>query len=167
MASYCDTGDLLLGNVPVPASAARYVQDAADEIDSVLGSQYVTPIILDENIPAQRSGFLLLKRINAHLASGRLIMALDAAGEDDQLHQYAEYLLRQALEALRQIQDGSIIIPGAEPINPEVNRATGPIASFADDYSPVEEYGTVFGNHAAQALEQPIPYYGPRSPYTW
>jgi phage gp36-like protein len=171
--AYCGTEDLLLGNVPLPGTAMKYVTDAADEIDSNLGAMYVTPIVLDENVPAQRSGFLLLKRINAWLASGRLLMALDAAGEDDQVHQYAKYLVDGAMLALQKITDGSITIPGAEPVNPDVPRVTGPMASWGDDTSPVEAFDNVFGNAAADATrrqqEYPV-YYGsrhPLAPYTW
>lgn len=169
MTTYCEVGDLLLGNIPVPASAATYVQSACDEMDSRLGLRYVTPIILDVNVPAQRPGFLLLKRINAWLASGRLIMALDAGGEDDQVHQYAERLIKEALLALDMVVDGTIIIPGAEPVNPDAPQITGPLAAWGDDTSPVEAYDETFGNHAAIALtRQRVPiYFGGQSPYTW
>jgi hypothetical protein len=170
MVAYCATEDLLLGNVPVPASASAYVQDAADEMDSIIGLQYVTPVILDENIQAQRAGFLLLKKINVWLASGRLLMALDAGGEDDQLHQYAKYLVEQALMALGQIQDGTVILPGADPVNPGTDqRITGPQAAFQDDTSVVEQFGTVFGNPAQSSLLacRPPVFYGGRNPYTW
>lgn len=170
MATYCVAADLLLGNVPTPASASIYVQEAADEMDSIIGLQYVTPVVLDPNIQVQRSGFLLLKKINVWLASGRLLMALDAGGEDDQLHQYAKYLVDQALMALAQIQDGTVILPGATPVNPGSDqRVTGPQASFADDTSVVEQFGTVFGNPAQSSLLacRPPVYYGGPSPYTY
>lgn len=170
MVTYCVTGDLLLGNVPTPASAATYVQSTADEMDSIIGLQYVTPVVLDVNVQAERAGALLLKRINAWLASGRLLMALDAGGEDDQLHQYAKYLVDQALMALGQIADGTIILPGADPVNPGDNqRVTGPLASFEDDASVVEQFGAVFGNPAQSSLLacRPPVYFGGRSPYTY
>jgi hypothetical protein len=138
-------------------------------MDSIIGLQYVTPVVLDDSVPAQRAGFLLLKRINAWLATGRLLMALDGAGEDDQLHQYAKYLVDQAMLALSQIQDGTITLPGAVPVDPEGEfRGTGPLAFWADDTSPVEAYQSVFGNPAAQALTRPRPiFFGSRDLYTW
>lgn len=169
--AYCGTGDLLLGNVPVPSSAAKYVDLAAEEMDSFLGLQYATPVVLDENNPQQRAAFLLLKRINIWLASGRLLMALDAAGEDDQVHQYAKRLVDESLVALKQISDGSILLPGVDPLNPEVQRTTGPVASFADDSSMVESFNTVWGNPASDALGRTsLPYSGYLNPldrYTW
>lgn len=169
MSTYCESEDLLLGNVPIPESAGRYIQDAADEMDSLLGLRYVTPVILDVNIPVQRPAFLLLKRINSWLASGRLLMALDAAGEDDQVHQYAKRLVDDALAGLRMLTEGEITLPGAEPINTEAPRTTGPVASWGDDTSIVEAYDDTFGNNASTVLtrDRRLPYYGSSSPYTW
>lgn len=162
MVAYCSTDDLLLGNVPVPATAQTYVDTAAEEMDSILGLRYVTPVELDEQNPKQRPFFLLLKRINAWLASGRLLMALDAGGEDDQVHQYAERLVNEALMALKQIADGSILLPGGESIDPEAPKTTGPMAAFADDASAVETFNTVWGNPAADVTrrETALPYAG-------
>lgn len=157
--AYSAKTDLLLGNIPEPANAQRYVDDAGDEIDSKIGFRYATPISLSENIPAQRPGALLLKRINQWLSTGRLLLALDAAGEDDQLHQYGEYLVREATAALDSIADGSITLPGAVPVDPDVPKSTGPVAAYGDDYSLVDGYYSVFGNPAQVALETPA--YGP------
>lgn len=164
MTSYCTAADLLLGNIPTPSDADTYVQDAADEIDSLLGMRYESPIVLSEDDPVQRPGALLLKRINVWLASGRLIMALDGAGEDDQVHQYAKYLMTEAKSALQNLSDGSIILPGGVPINPDSPVSTGPQASWGDDASPVEQYQTVFGNNASTALKDVSPaFFGLRS----
>lgn len=159
--TYCETTDLLLGNIPTPSNAGTYVQAAADEMDSILGLQYVTPVVLDENNPKQRPAFLLLKRINAWLATGRLVLALDAGGEDDQLHQYGKRMVDDALMALNEIAKGDILLPGGEPLNPAEEKNNGPVASFADDASYVESYNTVFGNAASITLERDRPiYYG-------
>lgn len=166
MTAYCTAADVLLGNVPVPASAGDYVQKAADEMDSMLGMRYVTPIVLNEGDPVQRPGFLLLQRINAWLASGRLLMALDAGGEDDQLHQYAKFLLEESMAALKALADGSTTLPGGVPVNPDSPYATGPQAAWADDTSPVEKYQDVFGNDAAIALNRTrLVFFGSLNPY--
>jgi hypothetical protein len=154
-------GDLILGNIPVPNDAGKYVTAAADEMDSYLGLQYVTPVVLQESIPKQRPGYLLLKRINSWLATGRLIMALDAGGEDDQLHQYGKSLVESALKALEEIRTGDIQLPGGEPVNPDAGLSNGPVASFGDEYSPVEAYDGTFGNQAKNAIERDrLVYYG-------
>lgn len=110
--AYCEVTDLLTGNVPVPANLnpTKFVSDAADEIDSQIGFNYETPVSLDS---LERPASLLLKRINVWLATGRLLMAADSGGEDTHLHQYGEYLVREASAALKAIADGSILLTGA------------------------------------------------------
>ena len=163
MTTYCSDEDAgtLFGNIPAPSNIGQFVTAAAEEMDSYLGLRYVTPIILDETNPQQRPAALLLKRINSWLAAGRAILALDAGGEDDQLHQYGRKLIEDCMMALNEIKDGSFLIPGAEPVNPEENKVTGPVASFADDTSMVEAYGDTFGSQAHQALDRKrLPYFG-------
>ncbi|HWI68184.1 MAG TPA: hypothetical protein VNS88_07365, partial [Nitrospiraceae bacterium] len=71
---YSEVTDLLTGNVPTPAylSPQKYVDDAADEIDSKIGFVYETPIDVtySSSNPVTRPVRLLLKRINNFLASG-------------------------------------------------------------------------------------------------
>lgn len=141
--AYCEEADLLLGNIPIAdyVSKSKYISDAADEIDSMIGSRYVTPVNLAdtaENRPAR----LLLKRINAHLASGRLIMALDAGGQDDRLHAYGYSLVQQALAALAALVDGTADL-GAAPVipDPNANSVTVPVViSNIDPESQVEAF---------------------------
>lgn len=161
--TYCSDEDAghLYGNIPAPSNIGEFVNAAAEEIDSRLGLQYVTPVVLDINNPKQRPAVLLLKRINSWLAAGRSILALDAGGEDDQIHQYGKSLVDQSLMALDQIVDGTILLPGADPVTPDEQRVTGPIASFADDASLVESYGDTFGNQAQQVIDRPrLVFYG-------
>ncbi len=161
--TYCSNEDAgyLFGNIPAPSTIGAYVQAAGDEMDSRLGLRYVTPIVLDDNNPKQRPAFLLLKRINSWLAAGRAILALDAGGEDDQLHQYGKKLVDDSLMAVDQIVDGSILLPGADPVDPERSSPTGPMASFADESSYVEGYNDTFGNQAQQAIDRPaLPFFG-------
>lgn len=166
MTAYAVIVDLLLGNVPVPADAQKYLDATAEEIDSRIGFRYATPVVADTS-PEQRPVGLLLKRINAWLATGRIILAKDAAGEDDQLHQYGEYLVREANKALDQIVDGTIVLPGVDLATPEASTVTGPDAAWGDSESLVEAFGTTFGSPALQSLNRlnQIPPLG--NPYTW
>ncbi len=141
---YCTTEDLLIGSIPTPAyiNKQKFVDDAADEIDSNLGARYVTPIVLTESIPAQRPFALMLKRINAHLASGRLILAAAAGGEDSDLHAYGRSLVREATDALRQLSNGDPVIPGAAPADGSGSTPLGdvPIIVNGDPYSQVDGF---------------------------
>ena len=169
---YCTTEDLQLGSVPVPSNgdAEKYIALAADEIDSVIGMRYAVPVEVDQSSAVQRPVGLLLKKINAWLASGRLVMAADASGADDQIQQYGKYLVEEALIPLRQIADGTIVLPGIDLVDPEANKNTGPVASFADESSLVEAHAATFGNPAVQAINRQniLPYSNyPYSPYIY
>jgi hypothetical protein len=163
---YCITSDLMLGNIPIPTDAQKYVDLAAEEIDSKIGFKYATPVVVGSS-PEERPTTLLLKKINAWLASGRLIMAKDAGGEDDQLHQYGFYLVNEAMAALNAIVDGSVVLPGATPATPDDNLSSAPIISNVDASSAVEDFACVFGSPAQQVLAQPRYPYATGNPYTW
>lgn len=148
--TYSLVTDLLTGNIPVsPVMAQKYVNDAADEIDSVIGTVYVTPVDMkptsSETPPSTgtvtRPSRLLLKRIANFLASGRLMLATSAGGEDDQLHSYAKYLVDTALATLMQIASGSIALDGAETAgDPDQEGRYGPLIANVDLESNVEAF---------------------------
>lgn len=116
--TYSTVTDLLLGDMPVAleVNKQKYVDDAADEIDSIIGKRYETPIDVTETSAVPRYARLFIKRAANHLATGRLILAVAAGGEDTQLHAYGWSLVRDSLAALEQIASGEYDIPGAEPI---------------------------------------------------
>lgn len=141
---------MVTGNIPVsPVIADKYVKDAADEIDSVLGRVYKTPIDMrptpQDDPPGAgtvlRPSRLLLKRISNNLASGRLMLSTSAAGEDDQLHAYALYLVTSATEALMSIARGEVELEGAEKIDSTGESGVyGPLISNVDPESNVEAF---------------------------
>lgn len=140
--AYSEVGDMLTGNIPVGStSAQKYVNDAADEIDSVIGNLYVTPLDMSDPSPLSRPSRLLLKRISNFLASGRLMFATSAGGEDDQLHAYARYLVETATATLMRIANGEIFLDGAikEDIDGE-SGSPGPLISNVDFESNVEAF---------------------------
>lgn len=114
---YCATTDLLLGDITTSAALdpAKYVNDAADEIDSKIGFRYDTPV----PNTAPRPVLLLLKRINSHLASGRLILAATISAEMSNLNAYGASLVNDAELTLEAIASGEMPLPGAAP-NPSI-----------------------------------------------
>lgn len=141
MGTYSAVGDLLIGDLPSPANAAKYVQDAADEIDSKLGLRYQTPIVVDDS-PANRITNLTLKRINNWLASGRLIVAQAASAETQYQHAYGRQLIQDAEAALTMLSNGEMILPGAEFVNPTETGVSGPMIDNLDAASNVESFYT-------------------------
>lgn len=142
--AYSETTDLLTGNVPTPAylSPQKYVDDAADEIDSKIGFTYETPIDVTDSSsnPVSRPVRLLLKRINNFLASGRLLLAVDAGAETDRVHAYGLYLVKEAEESLYAICEGKVNLEGAELLPTDQARVTAPLIKNVDEESNVESF---------------------------
>lgn len=115
---YCQTTDLLIAsNFPMPVgfSLQKYVNDAADEIDIAIGRLYKTPVLLQgaEAMEKYATTLTFLQRLNAHLATGRIIMSIAAPGEDGQLNAYGWSLVQNAQQLLLEIKDGEIVLEGA------------------------------------------------------
>jgi hypothetical protein len=142
--TYSTVGDLLVGDMPFPAYIDKqaYVDKAADEIDARLGYVYATPFDVSDASPMIRPARLNIKRIAAHLSTGRLILAAAIAGEDRQLHAYGKSLIDEALKALEKIANGEIPLIGAAPLDPADVSAppSGPSVLNIDQFSMVEQF---------------------------
>jgi hypothetical protein len=147
MAAYCTSADLLINpgmRMPVEMDKNAYVQQAASEIDMRIGRLYKTPVAfgtieLQERYSATT---LFLKHLNIHLATGRLIMALDLSGEQTQLHAYGKSLVDGAMALLEEIVAREIVLEGA-PTNdndPDLNANARPYISQVDAVSGVEAF---------------------------
>ena len=136
--AYCNDGDLLIGDVGLSStlSKASFVRDAADEMDARLGFVYVLPIT---GIPTYAQ--LLLKQINARLASGRLLMSIAAPAEEDGVHRYGEWLIKQAYDDLYAICNGSIVLGGAT-VAVDTTPNTAAIENYDDESAFDQFYNT-------------------------
>ena len=113
--AYSAVGDLLIGDLLISESVDRqkFVDLAAEEIDSKLGWVYELPLH-GVGVPPSDTSWQsfpihqvsLLKSINNRLATGRLILTLDIAGEGTQLHAYGWHLVNEALGDLMVIANG-------------------------------------------------------------
>jgi hypothetical protein len=144
--AYCGLEDLLKGDLDLPrymGDGSQFVNMAAEDIDSHLGHIYVTPIEV-EDTPRNRPTTLMLKRINRLLASGRIVLDLATAGEQDNLHAYGRSLVKEAMDLLEKIAAGEIVLAGAERIddvvNPDGENFSGPAIHNEDSYSLVQAY---------------------------
>lgn len=139
---YCTAADLVVGNVPLPSGADvnKYIKDAAGEMDSILGSVYTTPVIPDPEVANSHVAVLTLRRINAHLASGRLLVAVTAGGEDDSVHAYGLMLINQSLEALHQLATGNPELYGAPKLDTFTESKSRGMVYNVDEYSQVETF---------------------------
>lgn len=116
--AYSSPEDLLLGDMIIAESVDRqkFVDLAAEEIDSKIGWVYELPLRVPGTDPVTSTSWLALpshqrttlKSINNRLASGRLILTLDIAGEESQLHAYGWHLVNSALEDLMVIANDKV-----------------------------------------------------------
>lgn len=142
MAAYCTVADLLIGDIPTSGALdpQKYVNDAADEIDSKIGFVYTTPIPVDAASDTPRPVVLLLKRLNSHLASGRLILAATIPGEDERLNAYGASLVNEVEATILAIQSGQVILDGVTPGGFTLPKKPVPMLLNGDDESAVDAY---------------------------
>lgn len=140
--AYCTEADLVLGDIPTPSylNVTKVIDDAADEIDSKIGYIYTTPVNVSSPGPLERPARLLLKRINAALATGRLILAVASPEEKSSLHAYGYNLVREANGAIRAIVDGEIVLEGATLENPPPADLGTVMITNVDSESQVEAF---------------------------
>lgn len=154
-AAYCTKDDLLIGDVILGAalSPEKFVEDAADEIDSYLGRIYEIPIVGTDEVSA-----LVLKRINTWLASGRLLMAVAVSTQDAEVNAYGWSLIQQALGDIRKIETSDIYLTGDGVVRADSSTVgdndTGPSVSNRDEYSAVE---TFYGEYLDGSVWRPGP----------
>lgn len=154
--AYSEPSDLLFGSVPtVGQDLTAWIARADDEIDAEIGTLYVTPISFPSSSEA-RPGKLLIKKISSQLATGRAIMSMDAGSEENTLHQYGLYLIKEANAALRCIKSGEVVLPGVQMVSTE-DLTSAPKVYNVDQSSAVEDF---FSNFSGPNVNgQSVPYW--------
>lgn len=142
--AYAATSDLLLGNLPLgnAVDPERYVNDAAEEIDTKIGFKYITPVDLNTlSQPEQRPTLLLLKRLNVYIATGRILITITQPTENNQLNALGQSYLMQAYEVLDAIAAGEYPLIGVPPLGGDTGNleshigvTNGDTGSFVDSF---------------------------------
>ena len=113
--AYSETTDMLIDSALFSGTSwdpQKFVDDAADEIDSHVGGIYDTPL---DTTSMDRASSLLIKRISNHLATGRYLIAATGLNEHGQVDAYGLSLVKSSLEALAALADGSVPLRGLSP----------------------------------------------------
>lgn len=137
---YAATTDMLIGDLPTSAALepSQFLNDAADEIDSKIGFLYEVPI---DTTTAPKPVSLLLKRINAHLATARFILAATVLVEDTRLNAYGQQLLAESEAALDSIATGAVILDGVIQSGLQSAYSTkAPLIANGDSESAVDAF---------------------------
>lgn len=158
--AYCTINDLLIGSLPISELVDKetFVDDAADEIDAALGEIYVVPIT---GSPLSHHAEVLLKKINSHLATGRLITVLAIGAEDTSVQAYGLMLINEAMALLMRIAAGQIKLTGATTQEPDHGNDTGPGIRNRDQYSSVESFEDAFMRPYVGGVPLPAPIWAP------
>jgi hypothetical protein len=161
MTAYCSTDDLLLGNLPLGqvVDAQKMTNDSADEIDSKIGFRFQTPVDINSLMASHRPSALLLKRLNAILATGRILVTLDIPDENDRIHALGSNYIREAQATLNLIANGSMELPGAVLLNEIADQNTGPRVVNVDSGSLVQGFYEYLDPTTTPAWLR-TPYYG-------
>lgn len=142
MPAYTSADSSLLGGIPARTELElqKFFDDAADEMDSIIGGVFETPVVRNlKGLPLGRPAQLTLARINRYLATGRYILAVAASGEEDSLHSYGARLVREALDALRDIAIKRVLFDAYEIPDPEAE-SKGPRIYNAEERSNVDAF---------------------------
>jgi hypothetical protein len=166
---YCAETDLRVGDTRLPdymGTKEQRIQSGAQEIDAALGHIYVTPLdFTDPDTrqvePESRPARLMVRKINWLITSGRMLLDMDASGEEDRQHAYGLAMLKEGLGLLQQIVTGEMILAGALVFGSEEAAAedfTGPKLFNEDPESLVEGF---YQNRAPGTLVNvPVAPYG-------
>lgn len=142
--AYSEESDLLLGDLMISArfDKKKFVDDAADEINSKLGFIYTLPLAGpgEPSTPLPAHELLLLKGINNKLASGRLILTQAVAAEQQSLHAYGLRLVTEAMNDLMLIANGVVDLTAVKKNLGDAVRDNAPSIHNHDAESAVVMY---------------------------
>jgi len=139
---YCEDSEVKLGDLQPPryVTIADEVQSAANHMNAYIGQIYKLPLPLDPSRIDHLPDILLLNKINKDLATGNIILAAAAGGEDDNLHAYGRRLVENAEKELARIAAGRTVIEAGELIEESDQQPNGPIITNRDKVSYVDTF---------------------------
>lgn len=137
--AYCEAGDLVVGNsLRRTGDDEKFIEIGRQEVDEALGQIYVLPLT---PAPAANTVYaLMLKRANAMIASGRMILSNATGGEDSSVHAYGMYCLSEGQAILQRIVSGQIDLVGIQRIEVGGSTANAPSIVQVDLLSPVDQF---------------------------
>lgn len=159
--AYSTSNDLLFGSVPPPSDVDKWIQLADDEIDASIGNTYLTPITFPASSDARPSK-LLVKNASAMLATGRAIMAIDSGSEEDGVHQYGLYLIKEARKVIDAIACGETVLTGVQLTGSDADITSAPKVYNTDASSAVEGFFSNFQTPSFTDFDRPYWMYQDR-----
>lgn len=133
---YCDKKDLELSKsilLPPTLDLDHEVMRAAEDMDALLGFIYTLPFdtLKDHEV-------LLLKKINADMATGRILLQLYGEGDGDALHAYGLRLVSEAESMLMKLANGEVDLSATRDATVDLDAQRGPRILNRDEESGVD-----------------------------
>jgi len=125
--------------LPRGVDVDKIVEQQAEHMDSVLGRIYTLPINLRTDNPEERPYALLLKKINAFLAIGDIIIKAGGARQDSEILAYGMYYTKHALNQLSLIENGKLDLGPLERRD-GTDATEAPMIINRDSFSRVEAF---------------------------
>lgn len=139
---YCQPEHITLkaDMLPREPPVEQWIQHAADHMNSYIGQIYELPLQLDPLRADHLADILLLRRINAWLAMGQIIMNANASAEDSNLHVYGKWMYDEANKELARISAGRTVLEAGIPLVEPDTRSNGPLITNRDSGSFVDAF---------------------------
>ena len=138
---YCGVGDLHITEgieLHPGLDLSAIILQVAEEMDSHLGFIYVVPFV--DLAPHE---VLLLKQINAKLATARVLLSTYGEAGEDGLHGYGMMLLREGQDKLMKLSNGLIDLHAERNTDNVLDRHRGPVATNTDEESGVDIFEAI------------------------
>ena len=105
-------------NIRLPGSVTwtSLAEAAANEVDSYLGTRYVTPFVVSAADPSTSSTAYWLQNVSSMIAAARLMLSTAAPGSQDSANNYGQYLLRNAMQLINDVLSGKVDLEGLQEI---------------------------------------------------
>ena len=113
---------------------------AANEVDSHLGTRYVTPIAASATDPETKATAYWLQNVSSMIAAARLMLSTSAPGSQDTANNYGKYLLQNAMTLINDVLSGKVDLQGVEEVGAGGDGIKGAIILNQDEYSQVDVF---------------------------
>lgn len=144
--AYATTADIDLGalgtgiELPRGINVQNEIDNAADDMNAVVGRFYQLPLNLSKTDPALAPYELMMRKTNAYLAQGNIIEKSAAGSEDSSIHARAKMFWNKAYKILDAIEKGRLQIPHQQYVQADIETFRGPFTFGPDGASRVEPF---------------------------
>lgn len=139
---YCTTAAIQthVQNIRLPQGVTwdSLAEAAANEVDSHLGTRYITPLVASAADPETKATAYWLQNVSSMIAAARLMLSTAAPGSQDTANNYGKYLLQNAMTLINDVLSGKVDLQGVEEVGAGNDGIRGATIINQDQYSQVD-----------------------------